>query len=93
MPKSSTFTRSPPGDIGSGTRNRFSGLRSRWTISIACDAATARAAWIAMSTALPTPSRSRASRRDSGSPSRNSIMMYGTSFSTMPTSITSMTFG
>ena len=46
-----------------------------------------------MSTALPTPIRSRASRRDSGSPSRNSIMMYGTSFSIIPTSITSMTFG
>ena len=29
IPKSSTFTRSPPGDIGSDTRNRFSGLRSR----------------------------------------------------------------
>ena len=48
-----------PATSGPGTRNRFSGLRSRWTISIACDAATARAAWIAMSTALPTPSRSR----------------------------------
>ena len=34
MPKSSTLTRSPPGDIGSGTRNRFSGLRSRCTISM-----------------------------------------------------------
>ena len=52
IPKSSTLTRSPPGDIGSGTRNRFSGLRSRCTISIACDAATARAAWIAMSIGL-----------------------------------------
>ena len=40
MPKSSTLTRSPPGDIGSGTRNRFSGFRSRCTISSACDAAT-----------------------------------------------------
>ena len=34
IPKSSTLTRSPPGDIGSGTRNRFSGLRSRCTISM-----------------------------------------------------------
>src|SRR5580698_2717958 len=39
-PKSRILARSPPGASRSGTRNKLSGLRSRWTMPAACVAAS-----------------------------------------------------
>ena len=51
MPKSRTFTRSPPGIAGSRTRNTLSGLRSRWMMPAACAASRAEASCRAISIA------------------------------------------
>jgi hypothetical protein len=73
IPKSRIFTRSPPMTSASGTRNTFSGLRSRWTMPLACAAASVVAIWRARRRASRIGSGPRASRVSSDSPCRNSM--------------------
>ena len=80
-PKSSSFSRSPPGMPGSFTRMMLSGLMSRWTtpFSWARDMIEA-ICWVKRAACISVmrgarPSRIAARRLNSVSPSRNSIRM------------------
>ena len=72
MPKSSSLTklRSAPRP----TRKMFSGLRSRWTIPLACDAASAEQHCCMTCSVSLNGRPARRMRDESASPSRNSMM-------------------
>jgi len=79
MPKSSTLM------LASFVRNTFSGLMSRWTIPLACAAASTSSSWNIAASTSSTPSRPlRRTRWSSVSPSRRSIVKNGA-----PSSVTS----
>ncbi len=90
MPKSSTFTVGRPD--GRVARNRFAGLRSRWTMPSECASATASHASSTKPTLSVTGSGPRRSRVCARScPSRYSMTMKGTPDGSVPTSSTRAT--
>ncbi len=77
---------------GSTSRNRFAGLRSRWTMPFACASAIASQAWSRYSAASASGSAPLFSMTDARSePVRCSMTMYGAPESSLPWSWTFIT--
>jgi hypothetical protein len=91
IPKSSSFTISGP--PSTWWRYTLSGLRSRWTMSLACAASSARATPSRTVHASATGSRPRRSRAFRSSPRSHSITMNARPSGSSPSENTSTMFG